>query len=223
MRGTLFITGDPEADGLLNRDGTALMIGMLLDQQVPMEVAFRGPATLTARLGHLDAGRIAAMSEDDFVAVCCERPAIHRFPAVDGATHPRPVHRARPATTAGAPRPCGPTSTSADELYRRLRALPGFGDEKARIFIAMLGKRMGVQPDGWREAAGKFGEVTPRSVADSASPETLAEVRDVEAGPEGRRARQAGPAAPGRHPRLRPHAPSDGASVAPFNGVGWPS
>ena len=176
MTGTLFITGDPEADGLLNRDGTALMIGMLLDQQVPMEVAFRGPATLTARLGHLDAGRIAAMSDDDLVAVCCERPAIHRFPAVMA----RRIH----ALCIELDRHYGGRAegvwadvTSADELYGRLRALPGFGDEKARIFIALLGKRMGVQPEGWREAAGKFGEVTPRSVADSASPSTLAEVR----------------------------------------------
>ena len=112
--------------------------------------------------------------------------------------------------------------TSADELYRRLRALPGFGDEKARIFIALLGKRMGVQPDGWREAAGKFGEVTPRSVADSASPETLAEVRTW------KRAQKA--AALDKQDRPLPatcrsvrHAPSDGASVAPFYGVGWPS
>jgi uncharacterized HhH-GPD family protein len=176
MRGTLFITGDPEADGLLNRDGTALMIGMLLDQQVPMEVAFRGPATLTARLGHLDAGRIAAMSEDDFVAVCCERPAIHRFPAVMARRiHALCIELDR--RYGGRAEAVWADVTSADELYRRLRALPGFGDEKARIFIALLGKRMGVQPDGWRDAAGKFGEATPRSVADSASPETLADVR----------------------------------------------
>jgi uncharacterized HhH-GPD family protein len=176
VTGTLFITGDPEADGLLNRDGTALMIGMLLDQQVPMEVAFRGPATLTARLGHLDAGRIAAMSEDDFVAVCCERPAIHRFPAVMA----RRIHALcseLDANYGGHAEGVWAGVTSADGLYRRLRRLPGFGDEKARIFIALLAKRMGVQPNGWQETAGKFGEVTPRSIADSGSPEALAEVR----------------------------------------------
>ena len=83
------------ADGLLNEDGTALLIGMLLDQQVPMEWAFAGPATLRTRLGHLDARRIAAMDVDAFVAVCATKPAIHRFPAVDGAPHPRRLHRAR--------------------------------------------------------------------------------------------------------------------------------
>src|SRR6478609_5425329 len=82
--GSLYITGDPEADGLLNTDGTALLIGMLLDQQVPMEKAFWGPAVLRQRLGQLDARTIAAMSEDDFLAACLERPAIHRFPAAMG-------------------------------------------------------------------------------------------------------------------------------------------
>src|SRR6188474_395236 len=84
MAGTLHITGRPDADALLNTDGTALLVGMLLDQQVPMEWAFVGPFTLQIRLGHLDATRIAAMTEDDFVAVCCAKPAIHRFPAVMG-------------------------------------------------------------------------------------------------------------------------------------------
>src|SRR5512138_3265276 len=84
MTGTLYITGRAEADALLNSDGTALLIGMLLDQQVPMEWAFMGPATLRDRLGHLDAQRVAAMSEDDLVAACCAKPAIHRFPAAMG-------------------------------------------------------------------------------------------------------------------------------------------
>ena len=99
------------------------------------------------------------------------------LPGGDGAAHPRPVRRARRPTTAAAASRSGPASPTGDELYRRLRELPGFGDEKSRIFIALLGKRIGVQPDGWREAAGKFGDDTPRSVADSTSPETLAAVR----------------------------------------------
>jgi uncharacterized HhH-GPD family protein len=177
MVGTLYITGDPAADDLLNSDGTALLIGMLLDQQVTMEVAFKGPTTLLERLGHLDARRIADMDVEAFVAVCCERPAIHRFPAAMG----RRIHEL-----------CGQLTTSydaraenvwadaatGDELYRRLRALAGFGEEKAKIFIALLGKRMGVRPKGWRTAAGKFGESTPRSVADSTSPATLMKVRE---------------------------------------------
>ena len=177
MVGTLFITGDPAADELLNNDGCALLIGMLLDQQVPMEWAFMGPATLRNRLGHLDPHAIGAMAEDDFVAICCARPAIHRFPAVMGkrihalcraivVTYPDGVERLWLDAADGA------------ELYRRLRALPGFGDEKAKIFIALLGKRQGVQPPGWREAAGAFGDEVPRSVADIHSPESLQVVRE---------------------------------------------
>ena len=176
MRGSLVITGDPAADELLNTDGTALLIGMLLDQQVPMEVAFHGPATLLRRLGHLDAARIATMNESDVVAVCCAKPAIHRFPAAMG----RRIHAmclVLESDYDGRGENVWTGLTSGDELYRRLRALPGFGEEKSRIFVALLGKRMGVQPEGWRDVAGKFGEDTPRSIADSTSPETLAAVR----------------------------------------------
>jgi uncharacterized HhH-GPD family protein len=176
MKGTLAITGDPAADELLNTDGTALLIGMLLDQQVPMEVAFRGPATLRDRLGHVDAAKIAAMSEDEFVAVCCAKPAIHRFPAVMG----RRIHGLCVALTdehGGRGEAVWDGVGTGDELYGRLRALPGYGDEKAKIFVALLGKRFGVRPNGWREAAGKFGDDTPRSAADSTSPETLEKVR----------------------------------------------
>jgi uncharacterized HhH-GPD family protein len=177
MTGTLYITGDHDADELLNLDGTALLIGMLLDQQVPMEWAFAGPATLRTRLGHLDAARIAAMDQEAFVTVCCDKPAIHRFPASMG----RRVHEM-----------CGVLVTDfggrgegvwADvatgaELYARLRTLPGYGDEKAKIFVALLGKRMGVTPTGWRDAAGKFGDDTPRSVADIFDTTSLAQVRE---------------------------------------------
>jgi uncharacterized HhH-GPD family protein len=175
--GTLYITGDPDADGLLNDDGTALLIGMLLDQQVPMEWAFAGPATLRRRLGHLDAHRIAAMDVDDFVAVCCEKPAIHRFPASLG----RRIHAlcAVLDTSYGGRGDAVWTGVgTGDELYGRLRALPGYGDEKARIFVAILGKTQGVTPTGWRQAAGKFGDDTPRSVADITGPDSLAVVRE---------------------------------------------
>jgi len=176
MAGSLMITGDAAADELLNTDGTALLIGMLLDQQVPMEMAFHGPATLRQRLGHLDAARVAAMSEDEVVAVCCEKPAIHRFPAAMG----RRIHAVCVVVNSeygGRGESVWNDVATGDELYARLRGLPGFGDEKSRIFVAVLGKRMGVQPEGWRAAAGKFGDDTPRSVADSTSPETLAAVR----------------------------------------------
>ena len=175
--GTLYITGDTDADGLLNTDGTALLIGMLLDQQVPMEWAFAGPATLRARLGHLDAARIAAMDQEAFVDVCCEKPAIHRFPASMG----RRVHDLCGALVAdhlGQGEHLWAGIADGATLYARLRELPGYGDEKAKIFIAILGKRMGVQPAGWREAAGKFGDDVPRSVADITDPVSLGLVRE---------------------------------------------
>jgi uncharacterized HhH-GPD family protein len=177
VAGTLYITGEAGADGLLNRDGTALLIGMLLDQQVPMEWAFAGPATLRGRLGHLDARKIAAMDVDDFVAVCCDKPAIHRFPAALG----RRIHALCTILAArydGRGADVWTGVATGDELYTRLRELPGYGDEKARIFIAILGKTQGVTPDGWRAAAGKFGDDVPRSVADITGPETLAAVRE---------------------------------------------
>lgn len=175
-QGTLYITGERSTDELLNTDGTALLIGMLLDQQIPMERAFTGPATLRERLGHLDARRIASMPVDDFVAVCSQKPAIHRFPSSMG-TRVHELCRALVEHYDGKGELVWAQVGSGAELYGRLRALPGFGDEKARIFVALLGKRMGVQPDGWRDAAGMFGDTTPRSVADIDSPEALVAVR----------------------------------------------
>ncbi len=177
LSGTLHITGDADADGLLNHDGTALLIGMLLDQQVPMEWAFAGPAKLLGRLGHLDARRIAAMDPAEFVAVCCAKPAIHRFPASMG----RRIHQLCAALVddfGGRGENVWEGVSTGDELYGRLRSLPGYGEEKARIFVAILAKRMGVGPEGWCEAAGKFGDDVPRSVADIHSPESLALVRE---------------------------------------------
>jgi uncharacterized HhH-GPD family protein len=176
MAGDLFITGDLDADALLNDDGTALMIGMLLDQQIPLEWAFAGPHTLLGRLGHLDASAIAALPEDDLVAVCCEKPAVHRFPASMG----RRIH-ALCAVLAeqyeGRAETIWADGPSAAELGRRLRALPGFGDEKTMIFIALLAKRQGVRPDGWEQAAGVFADDQPRSIADVHDEASLAEVR----------------------------------------------
>ncbi|HEU4947257.1 MAG TPA: HhH-GPD-type base excision DNA repair protein [Kribbella sp.] len=177
MPGTLYITGDKAADGLLNKDGTALLIGMLLDQQVPMEWAFAGPATLKQRLGHLDARKIAAMDVDDFVAVCAEKPSIHRFPGAMG----KRIHQVCTVLTDEYDGKAANVWKDADtgaELYRRLHALPGYGEEKAKIFVAILAKTQGVRPDGWQQAAGKFGDDVPRSVADIDGPESLAKVRE---------------------------------------------
>ncbi|MEO8266779.1 MAG: HhH-GPD-type base excision DNA repair protein [Ilumatobacteraceae bacterium] len=177
MTGTMFITGNADADQLLNTDGTAVLIGMLLDQQVPMEWAFTGPATLHDRLGHLDASKIAAMDQEAFVAVCCAKPAIHRFPASMG----RRIHDVCTALVeryGGRGDGVWAGVKNGGELYDRLRTLPGYGDEKAKIFVAILGKRFGIRPKGWREAAGKFGDDSPRSVADITDPASLGKVRE---------------------------------------------
>ena len=177
MTGTLYITGDAKADKLLNTNANALLIGMLLDQQVPMEWAFSGPATLRQRLGHLDPKKIAAMDVDEFVAVCSEKPAIHRFPGSMG----KRIHAVCEALVADYKGNAANIWNGVDdaaEIYRRLRALPGYGDEKSKIFLAILGKTQGVTPDGWRDAAGKFGDDEPRSVADVHDEISLGKVRD---------------------------------------------
>jgi uncharacterized HhH-GPD family protein len=177
MPGTLFITGEETADGLLNSDGNALLLGMLLDQQVPMEWAFAGPAKLLDRLGHLDPTKIAAMGVDDFVGICVEKPAIHRFPGSMG----KRIHSVCEALVADyegdATNIWADVDNGAD-LYDRLRAFPGYGDEKTKIFIAILAKTQGVAPDGWQEASGKFGDDVPRSVADVHDEISLGKVRD---------------------------------------------
>lgn len=176
MTGTLYITGETDADELLNNDGNALLIGMLLDQQVPMEWAFKGPATLRARLGHLDPTKIAEMDVDEFVAVCADKPAIHRFPGSMG----KRIHAVCTALVddyQGDARNLWRGVDDGSELYKRLKALPGFGDEKSKIFVALLAKTQGVSPAGWQKAAGKFGDDTPRSVADIHDEASLHEVR----------------------------------------------
>ncbi|KRO61827.1 MAG: Fe-S cluster assembly protein HesB, partial [Acidimicrobiia bacterium BACL6 MAG-121220-bin61] len=134
----LFITGIPKADALLNSNGTALLIGMLLDQQVPMEWAFTGPHTIKQRLGHCDASKIAAMDEEKFVSICCEKPAIHRFPA----SMAKRIHQMCVILTTeykGKGSNVWKKIENAEELRKRLRQLPGYGEEKTEIFIALLG------------------------------------------------------------------------------------
>jgi len=172
------ITGDAEADRLLVRDPLALLIGMLLDQQVPMEWAFRGPATLRERLGgELDASSIAAMDQEAFVAVCAEKPAIHRYPAAMG----RRIHDLCSFLVEhydGDAAKVWKNVRSADTLYARLRELPGYGDEKTKIFIAILAKRLGRRPAGWEGVAAPFSDGEPRSVADVDSADSLVRVRE---------------------------------------------
>lgn len=176
------ITGDDDADRLLQDDPLALLIGMLLDQQVPMEWAFRGPATLKERFGGtLDARAIAAMSEDEVVAVCCDKPAVHRYPAamgrrIHGLCQALVEHYDGDASRLWADGPDGPIDGAT--LYKRLRELPGYGDEKSRIFMAILAKRLGIAPTGWEAAATPFSDDEPRSVADVDSPQNLLRVRE---------------------------------------------
>lgn len=177
---TFFITGDPEADGLLARDPLALLLGMLLDQQVPMEKAFSGPAVIAERMGgRLDVAAIAALPEEDFVAVCAQRPAVHRFPGSMG----KRVHqlcRVLVEQYDGQASAVWAGAANGAEAKAALAALPGFGAQKAAIFVALLGKRRGVTPPGWREAAGPYGEEAVfRSVADVVDAASLATVRET--------------------------------------------
>ena len=177
MTDTFFITGDEAADRLLAEDPLALLLGMLLDQQVPMEWAFHAPYLLKQRLGgQLDAGKLAAMGEDAVVSTFCEKPALHRYPASMG----KRAHALCVALTeqydGDASKVWSDAPTGA-ELVKRLLALPGFGPDKAKIFTAVLGKRLGVQPPGWEEAAAPFSDENRRSVADADTPEHLEEVR----------------------------------------------
>ena len=175
----LRLAQNQEADALLSRSPLAALIGMLLDQQVPMEWAFSGPYTLLERLGgdDLDAHAIAAHDPDAFAALCSQKPAVHRYP---GAMAKRIqqlcayLDEHYDGDTTAVWRDAG----TGAELLDRLVELPGFGKQKAQIFLALLGKQLGVQPRGWREAAGPYGEKNSfRSVADITGPESLDKVR----------------------------------------------
>jgi uncharacterized HhH-GPD family protein len=176
----LRLTGDPEADQLLTDDDNALLIGMVLDQQVPMEKAFSGPLVIAQRMGgRLDVAKIAAMSEEEFVALCSERPAIHRFPSAM-ATRIQRICQVLTDDYDGQAANIWKHAQSGDEVKANLAQLPGFGAEKAAIFTAVLGKLRGVTPDGWRTAAGYYGEPgTFRSVADIVDTDSLQKVRET--------------------------------------------
>jgi uncharacterized HhH-GPD family protein len=172
------LTGDPAADQLLEDDPLALLVGMLLDQQVPMEKAFHSPYDFKERLGgRLDATEIAAMDPDKLRAVFAERPALHRFPG-SMADRTNDLAKALVEHYDGRAERVWETAKNGNELFANLRALPGFGDQKAKIFIALLAKRMGVQPPGWEEAAGFYAEHGCYSVADVDGPDSLAKVRE---------------------------------------------
>ncbi len=174
----LCLAQDTDADRLLADDPLALLIGMVLDQQVPFETAFRGPMKIAERMGGLGAAEIADYNPDKFAALCAEKPAIHRFPgsmAKRIQTLAQIIVDRYDGDAAGlwtAGEPDGP------ELLRRLKGLPGFGEQKAQIFLALLGKQYAVTPKGWRAAAGEFGKSgTHVSVADIADAGSLEKVR----------------------------------------------
>src|SRR5687767_1802374 len=163
----LALAQDAEADKLLATDPLALLIGMVLDQQVPLEWAFLGPYTLTQRLGtSLEVTKLAAVDEDTLVTVFCDRPALHRYPAAMA----RRVHELCNVIVAeydAQPETIWTTAADGKELFKRIKALPGFGEMKARIFVALLAKQFGVRPAGWEEQAKHYGEPdTFLSVAD---------------------------------------------------------
>jgi uncharacterized HhH-GPD family protein len=178
MARALHLTGNAEADALLSVDYFALLTGMLLDQQIAMDIAFIGPMKIARRMDGFDVRRIAESDLDEFVELCVTKPAIHRYGGAMGrrvhALAQHVVEHYEGATegiwTAGEP--------DGREVLKRLKRLPGFGDQKARIFLALLGKQCNVQPAGWREAAGPYGDDgSHRSIADVTSVESLAEVR----------------------------------------------
>ena len=176
--GTIPITGDDAADQLLVENPLALLIGMLLDQQVPMGWAFRGPSTLQERLGgSLDAETVAALGPDKVEAIFRDKPAMHRYPGSMGKrTYALCAYIVEHyGGDAGA---IWRDAPSGQEIYRRLRELPGYGEEKSKIFLAILGKRLGQAAPGWEEAAAPFSDATPRSVADVGSAESLERVRE---------------------------------------------
>ena len=177
---SIHLTDDADADRLLSDDPLALLIGMLLDQQIAMEVAFAGPLKIKERLGAFDAESIAEADPEQFAAIFKQTPAVHRFPGSMAARVQSLAQAliddwggdAAAIWTQGDPD--GPTA------LKRLRALPGFGEQKAKSFLALLGKQCGFDGDGWREASAPYGEEgSHRSVADIVSPETLLLVRET--------------------------------------------
>ena len=172
----LQIAQDPHADAVLNRDPFALLVGMLLDQQYPMEHAFRGPAKLLDRFGTLDPATIAAAEPESFADLCSTPPAIHRYGrsmagrVQELARHVLEVH------DGDASRVWTEARDGAD-LMKRLRALPGYGEQKAKIFTALLAKQLDVKPSGWTKVVGDYGKKGYRSVADVVDAESLGKVR----------------------------------------------
>ena len=206
----LCLSQQPEADALLDRDPLALMIGMLLDQQIPLEHAFTSPYVLSRRLGHdLDAVEIADFDPDELGAIFSRTPALHRFPG-SMAKRVQALCRILVDEYDGDAANVWKTAKDGAELRKRLAALPGFGAQKAQIMVALLGKQYGVTREGWREAAGQYGEDgSYKSVADITDSESLARVRQYKQ--QLKAAAKAGGKAPARAARPEgPNGPAEG-------------
>jgi uncharacterized HhH-GPD family protein len=180
---TISMPVEPEANELLTRSPLALLIGMLLDQQVPLERAFSAPLDLVRRLGHEPtAVELAEFDPDALAAIFSERPALHRYPNAMAA-RVQDLARLIVERYHGDAAQIWQSAASGAELLKRVQALPGFGAQKAKIFVALLGKQLGVRPRGWREASGMFGaEGSNLSVADISDAESLARVRSYKQG-----------------------------------------
>jgi len=172
------ITGDPAADKVLDDSAFALLVGMMLDQQYPMEHAFRGPAKVLDRFGSIEPADIAAADPERFTELSPTPPAIHRFPG-SMAARLQELARIVEETYGGDASRLWTEAADGKDLLKRVGDLPGFGKQKAQIFVALLGKQFKVQPKGWRDAAGIYGEVgSLRSVADIVNKESLTKVRE---------------------------------------------
>ena len=176
---SLRIAQDPVADRVLSEDPFALLVGMLLDQQFPMERAFAGPAKVLERFGTLDPAAVAQADPDAFADLCATPPAIHRY-GRSMAGRIQALAVVVRDTYGGDASAIWRDAATGAELVSRLKALPGFGEQKARIFTALLGKQLGVRPEGWEEACGAYAEPGSfRSVADVVDLDSLPKVRDV--------------------------------------------
>lgn len=170
------ITGEPAADQVLTDSPFALLVGMMLDQQYPMEHAFRGPWKVLDRFGSLDPHAIATADPEQFAALCAVPPAIHRFPGSMAARLQELAKIVDERYDGDAARLWAGVS-SGSELVKRIQTLPGFGKQKAQIFAALLAKQLGVTPDGWQQAVGDYSLDGHRSVADVVDPASLQKVR----------------------------------------------
>jgi uncharacterized HhH-GPD family protein len=171
------ITGDAAADQVLTDSPFALLAGMMLDQQYPMEHAFRGPHKVLTRFGSLEPAALAAADPEEFAVLCSTPPAIHRY-GRSMAGRLQALAQLVEERYDGHAERIWTDAANGPELLERVMALPGFGTQKARIFVALLAKQLGVRPEGWEQAAGAYAEVGYRSVADVTDPASLQKVRD---------------------------------------------